>query len=141
MSHRIGYMDKIDYDHELGNAAKGSIVYPSIESLRENKHCVAECGIVKVKVELLEVVDETKTFHKVPGKRQCISRIGDGPRTETIGTWGNDGKFIPDDPQPEPKPILNVKGTFNDISPDDENTLITLAEKYGLKYNKTFRKL
>ena len=55
----IGYMDRTDFEYELGQASGGNIVYPNIEDLKEHKAgCINECGIVKVKVELVEVIEE-----------------------------------------------------------------------------------
>lgn len=56
---KIGYMDKTDFDHELGNALGGNEIYRSIEDLKRHKRCATECGIVKVEVTLLEVVQES----------------------------------------------------------------------------------
>lgn len=53
---RIGYMCATDYDHELGVAPWGNGVYPSIEDLRRCRHCVDECGIVKVEVVCVEII-------------------------------------------------------------------------------------
>ena len=58
---REGYMCKVDFEWEVGEALGGTRIYPSLEDLKENCKCVKECGIVKVRVELLEVVE--------PGKR------------------------------------------------------------------------
>jgi hypothetical protein len=54
----IGYMCKVDYECELGAAAGGNVVYPTVEDLKERRRCVDECGIVKVAVSLVEVVQE-----------------------------------------------------------------------------------
>lgn len=64
MSDKYGYMCKIDWDYEVGSALGGNIVYPSIKDLKKN-HSTVGCGIVKVKVTLEEVIDETN-FH-LPG--------------------------------------------------------------------------
>ena len=56
----IGYMDKIDFECEIGLASGGNTIYPSIEDLKEHKKCVSECGIVKVEVKLIEVIEESK---------------------------------------------------------------------------------
>jgi len=56
---KIGYMCKTDYEHELGSAVGGVIVYSSIEDLKEHKKCWQDCGIVEVLVELnLQVTKE-----------------------------------------------------------------------------------
>ena len=54
----IGYMCKVDYELELGAASGGNVVYPSINDLKERRKCVEGCGIVKVAVSLVEVVQE-----------------------------------------------------------------------------------
>jgi len=54
----IGYMCKVDFDHELYAAKGGCEVYPTVEELRELRPCVEECGIVAVHVKLIEVVQE-----------------------------------------------------------------------------------
>ncbi len=48
------YMCKTDFDYELGQAFRGVRVFPSEESLRKSKPCVAECGIVQVGVRQLD---------------------------------------------------------------------------------------
>ena len=53
---RYAYMDKVDFDHEVGCALGGNKVYPSLKDLLENEKCVHECGIVKVKIVLEEVI-------------------------------------------------------------------------------------
>jgi hypothetical protein len=57
----IGYMDKTDFDHELGHARDGNTIYPSVQALRDGSgHDVSECGIVKVSVSLVEIVQKAK---------------------------------------------------------------------------------
>ncbi len=56
---RIGYMCKIDFDHELGTCSKPSKVFSDIESLIEEHDCANECGIVEVEVCLIKVVKES----------------------------------------------------------------------------------
>lgn len=53
---RYGYMDYVDFCHELGEAKGGNRVFASVKDLKENQNCVEECGIVKVSVEQVEVV-------------------------------------------------------------------------------------
>ena len=55
---KIGYMDKIDF--EDGLTLIKAVVFPSIEDLKLCKPCVEECGIVKVEIKLVEVIQETK---------------------------------------------------------------------------------
>lgn len=61
---RIAYACKIDFDWELGEALGGSVLYPSIEDLKEHHSCVEDCGIVKVKVSLEEVISDGKPWGK-----------------------------------------------------------------------------
>lgn len=49
------YMDATDYEHELGNCTVA--LYVSVEDLKASRACVAECGIVAVRVEFLRVVE------------------------------------------------------------------------------------
>lgn len=55
----ILYMCKTDYDYELGYAAGGNRVHPSIEDLRRCHPCVDSCGIVEVEVILRKVIQES----------------------------------------------------------------------------------
>jgi hypothetical protein len=51
-----GWMCMIDWQHELGNAAGGTKVYASIEDLKKEHDCWAECGIVEVEVRFVKEV-------------------------------------------------------------------------------------
>ena len=53
-----GYMCRVDFEYELGYAMGGNVVYPSIEDLKRCRPCADSCGIVAVRVELVEVVTE-----------------------------------------------------------------------------------
>ena len=53
---RFGYMCKIDWDWELGEAMGGTTIYPSLKDLKANHDF--NCGIVKVRISLEEVIDE-----------------------------------------------------------------------------------
>jgi hypothetical protein len=55
---RIGYMCKIDFDHELGNAIGGNRVYASVADLLRHHSPGTECGIVKVEVRYLHTERE-----------------------------------------------------------------------------------
>ncbi len=55
----IGYMCKTDFEHELQWASGGTNVYNELEDLIERRPCVKGCGIVKVEVNLLEVIQES----------------------------------------------------------------------------------
>lgn len=54
------YMCMVDWGCELGCAAGGNKVYASVEDLKESRACVEGCGIVKVRVQFLEVIDAGK---------------------------------------------------------------------------------
>lgn len=54
----VGYMCLTDYWHELGEADDGSKVYASVEDLRRERKCVAQCGIAEVEVRLRQIVQE-----------------------------------------------------------------------------------
>ena len=56
----IGYMDLIDFECELGVAAGGNKVYPSIVDVLKNHGCAEECGIVKVEIKAMEIVLDPK---------------------------------------------------------------------------------
>jgi len=52
----FGYMCLIDWNYEVGQNARGNLVYPDIECLRERHNCADSCGIVKVKLTLEEII-------------------------------------------------------------------------------------
>lgn len=52
-----GYMDMVDWQHELGEAPGGARVYASIDDLKEHNTCWNGCGIVEVTVSLVRVVE------------------------------------------------------------------------------------
>lgn len=58
----IGYMCKTDFEHELQESYSGAYVYSDIEDLIESKPCVEHCGIVKVEVNLVEVIKDSDYF-------------------------------------------------------------------------------
>ncbi len=63
MRPKVGYMDTIDFEHEIGEAKGGSRIYPSPEDLRANESCVETgCGIVKVRIEVVEVIEEQELY-------------------------------------------------------------------------------
>jgi len=62
MSDKYGYMCQTDWDWEIGEALGGTEVYCSVEDLRRERRCVESCGVVKVRVELVEVVNPGKGF-------------------------------------------------------------------------------
>lgn len=81
---KIVYMDKVDFDYELGEALGGNRVYPSIEDLKKHHSCVKSCGIVKVKISLEEVIQESdfksniekaKSRHQMNTKEEKIKLL------------------------------------------------------------------
>lgn len=54
-----GYMCLTDYEWHLEGDELGAIVYPSVKALEAARSCVRdECGIVKVKIQLVEVIKD-----------------------------------------------------------------------------------
>lgn len=48
-----------DYEWHIEGDKDGTKIYPSLVALEADKHCVKkECGIVKVKLEIVEVVKD-----------------------------------------------------------------------------------
>ena len=41
------YLDGVDFEHEIGHAADGNKVYPSVVDLKEYNRCWEGCGIVE----------------------------------------------------------------------------------------------
>lgn len=50
------YMDAVDWDHELGEAAGGTKLYASLEDMINENGCTESCGAVKVEVVKIEQV-------------------------------------------------------------------------------------
>ena len=55
----VCYMDKVDFDYELGEASGGNRVYASEADLRKRQPCTKECGVVQVEVALKKVVQQS----------------------------------------------------------------------------------
>jgi hypothetical protein len=54
---RYGYICETEYDWEVGEALGGSKVYASVKDLKRERDCVNKgCGIVKVKVQAVELI-------------------------------------------------------------------------------------
>lgn len=52
------FADGIDWQHELGVASDGAVLYPSVEAVREHVgHEVSMCGVVEVEVRLIRWVE------------------------------------------------------------------------------------
>lgn len=62
-------MDGVDWQHEIGEAAGGNTVYPSINDLKENNKCWKSCGIVECEI----------TFKKWSKNQDLF-----GPSTNTV---------------------------------------------------------
>ncbi len=56
---KICFMDKVDFDYEIGNALGGNQLFASLEDLKKHKGCCHQCGIVEVEVVLKKVVQES----------------------------------------------------------------------------------
>lgn len=47
---RYAYMDGVDFDHEVGEAAGGNTVYATPEDLLKYQSCATGCGIYRVRI-------------------------------------------------------------------------------------------
>jgi hypothetical protein len=54
----IGYMCATDWRYEIGSAADGNRVYPSVDALKRELNCWEECGIVEVEVKIKATILE-----------------------------------------------------------------------------------
>lgn len=54
----VGFMCKTDFDYDMRGASDGARIYPSEEALRRERQCIAECGIVAVRVTLERLVQD-----------------------------------------------------------------------------------
>lgn len=52
------YMCGVDWQHEIGQAMGGVTLYSTLDDLERFRPCVKTCGVVKVKVQLVEWVIE-----------------------------------------------------------------------------------
>jgi len=59
---RTLYVDMTDWAYDVGHAADGSRFYPSVKAIRKHSSCVHECGIGKVDINFLEVVQEPLSY-------------------------------------------------------------------------------
>jgi len=57
-------MDTISFEHEIGEAKGGTRVYASVQDLRDNESCLENggCGIVRVRIEVDEVIEEQDLY-------------------------------------------------------------------------------
>lgn len=56
----LGYMCGVDWQHEIGMAAGGNVIYASPEDCADRRGCTEECGIVEVKVSFSKWVKEQR---------------------------------------------------------------------------------
>lgn len=61
---RFGYMCKVDFDWELGEALGGSTIYPNLKDFKEHVKCHDHCGIVKVRITEEKVVKKERRYTK-----------------------------------------------------------------------------
>ena len=59
----IGYMDRTDFEYELGAASGGDTVYPSLDDVLAHRKCANECGVVEVEVRFRKLVKEGTSEH------------------------------------------------------------------------------
>ena len=52
---KIGYMDAVDFDHELEGAMGGINIYSSLKDILAHGFCAKKCGVVKVDVLQAEI--------------------------------------------------------------------------------------
>lgn len=58
----IGYMCLIDWECELGSAADGNRIFPSIKCLKAAHPCADDCGIVEVEVRVRDLVQKGSSY-------------------------------------------------------------------------------
>lgn len=54
----VCFMDKVDFDYEVGAAHRGNRVYPSVVAVEDNQPCSRQCGIVEVELRYIRTVRE-----------------------------------------------------------------------------------
>lgn len=54
---RIGYMCSVDFDWELSEVVDSSPVYSTVEDLKRQRSCWKQCGITKVEVKRIEIIE------------------------------------------------------------------------------------
>jgi len=60
------YMCGVDWQYELGKAADGTILYPSVNSLKKYRSCWKECGIVEITINVSQLKwIEPQDFSKI----------------------------------------------------------------------------
>ena len=56
-SRRHGFMDMVDFQHELGEALGGNKIYPNVEDFKQHNPCWNSCGIIEVEVRMVREVE------------------------------------------------------------------------------------
>lgn len=56
----LGYMCGVDWQHEIGMAAGGNVIYASPEDCAQCRGCSEKCGIVEVKVRFSKWVKQQR---------------------------------------------------------------------------------
>ena len=86
---KIVYIDQVDWMHEVGHAADGNMIYPSLESIQTYCSCAEHCGVIKAEISFIETVlpgsddDEKEVESKrrelrylLEKKSMLLSRLG-----------------------------------------------------------------
>lgn len=60
MTKQYFYMCRTSFEEDLLLSSDGTKLYPSIKSLKTYSPCWLECGIVKISINLEEVVEQGK---------------------------------------------------------------------------------
>ncbi len=55
---KYAYMCKVDYDYHIGEDYNPVKMYCNLDSIKHHRKCVSQCGIVKIKIELEEIVQK-----------------------------------------------------------------------------------
>lgn len=127
------FMDKVDWDYEVGAAMGGNRVYPSIEDLKRYQPCCEDCGIVEVEMRLKQVIDKGKGFGPKPGRREVRVRFEGKKQIQTVGTINDQGEFIADDPQPSPERYVRGLGFIKKFDDDQLKEFLAFCEKFGIE--------
>jgi len=78
------YMDKVDFDYEVGAALGGNKVFPSIKDLEKNKPCTKECGIVEVEIRLKRVIRESDFSESIERGLKRIKEQSSGRKVDDV---------------------------------------------------------
>lgn len=64
---RRGFMCATDFQLHLGNDVEPAMVYSDVETLKTQRPCVAECGIVEVEVSVVAWVQRSDYSSLIAG--------------------------------------------------------------------------